>query len=184
MNSSTPSNNTPRRRKSPLTIKEITVFAMLAALMFCSKKVMEGLPNIHLVGMLTITYTVVYRTKALIPLYLYVFLDGLFLGFNTAWVPYLYIWTILWGLTMLLPRKMPKGVACVVYPVLCMLHGLAFGILYAPAQAVLFGLNFEQTIAWVIAGFTFDIIHAIGNFAVGLLVYPMVMLLKKLEKRV
>ena len=184
MSSFTQSNAKKPRRKPILTIKEITIFAMLGAIMFCSKKVMEGLPNIHLVGMLTITYTVVYRTKALIPIYLYVFLDGLFLGFNTAWVPYLYIWTILWGLTMLLPRKMPKWLACIVYPVLCALHGLSFGILYAPAQALLFHLNFEQMIAWTISGFAFDIVHAIGNFTVGLLIFPMATLLEKLKKRV
>lgn len=171
------------KKKRSLSIKEIAIFAMLAAVMFCSKKVMEGLPNIHLVGMLTITYTAVYRFKALIPIYLYVFLDGLFLGFNTAWLPYLYIWTILWGLTMLIPKRTPKWLLCIIYPALCCLHGLFFGILYAPAQALLFHLNFEQTVAWVIAGFGFDIIHAVGNLAVGILAYPLSEILKKLERR-
>ncbi len=180
MSLSTQSEN---RSKKALSIKEIAVFAMLAAIMFCSKKIMEGLPNIHLVGMLTIAYTAVYRTKALIPIYIYVLLDGLFLGFNTAWIPYLYIWTILWAFAMLIPKKTPKWLACIIYPTLCGLHGLFFGVLYAPAQALLFHLNFEQTVAWVIAGFGFDIIHAIGNFAVGLLVFPTVEVLKRLERR-
>lgn len=156
---------------------------MLAAIMFCSKKLMEGLPNIHLVGMLTIAYTAVYRSRALIPIYVYVFLDGLFVGFNIAWLPYLYIWTILWGLTMLIPKRTPKWLLYIIYPALCCLHGLFFGILYAPAQALLFHLNFEQTVAWVIAGFGFDIIHAVGNLVVGLLIFPMVEVLKRLEKR-
>ena len=171
------------KKKTSLSIKEITIFAMLAAVMFCSKKIMEGLPNIHLVGMLTIAYTAVYRTKALIPIYIYVLLDGLFMGFNIAWLPYLYIWTILWGLTMLIPKRTPKWLLCIIYPALCCLHGLFFGILYAPAQALLFRLNFEQTVAWVIAGFGFDIIHAVGNLAVGLLIFPMVEVLKRLERR-
>lgn len=171
-------------RKSFITVKELVIFAMLASIMFCSKKVMEGLPNIHLVGVLTIVYTVVYRFKALIPLYLYVFLDGLFGGFGVWWIPYLYIWTVLWGITMLLPRKMPKWLGYLIYPTLCALHGLAFGILYAPAQALFFNLNFAETISWIASGFAFDIIHAIGNLTVGLLAVPLIGLLNKLNKTV
>lgn len=158
------------------------IFAMLATVMFSSKILMELLPNIHLLGMLTVTYTVVYRTRALIPLYLYVFINGLYAGFNLWWAPYLYIWTILWGLTMLLPKDMPKGACYIVYPILCGLHGFAFGTLYAPAQAMMFGLNFHQMLAWIAAGIPFDIVHGISNVAMGFLVYPLSLLLKKLSK--
>ena len=109
-------------------------------------------------------------------------LNGAFSGFNAWWVPYLYIWTVLWALTMLLPRDMPKGVAAVVYPLLCGLHGLAFGALYAPAQAIMFGLDLEGMLAWIVAGLPFDLIHGAGNFAVGLLILPLSTLLAKLEK--
>ena len=87
---------------------ELTIFAMLGALMYCSKVVMEWAPNIHLLGMFTMVYTLAYRKKALIPIYVYVFLNGFFAGFNAWWIPYLYIWTVLWGVTMLLPKQMPK----------------------------------------------------------------------------
>lgn len=167
-----------------LSVKEICLFAVLGALMFVSKIVMEALPNIHLLGMLTVTYTIVFRKKALIPIYTYVLLNGLFSGFNAWWVPYLYIWTVLWGITILLPKNMPKAVACVVYPVICALHGLCFGVLYAPVQAIMYGFTFEQTLAWIAAGFTFDIIHTVGNFAVGLLIYPVSEALKRLTKNI
>lgn len=167
-----------------LSIREICLFGILAALMFISKIVMEALPNIHLLGMLTVTYTIVFRKKALIPIYTYVLLNGLFAGFNAWWVPYLYIWTVLWGATMLLPKNMPKAVACVVYPVICALHGLFFGVLYAPVQALMFNFTLEQTLAWIAAGFTFDIIHTVGNFTVGLLIYPVSEALKRLTKNI
>ena len=163
-------------------MRDMCIFAMLATVMFSSKILMELLPNIHLLGMLTIAYTVVFRTRALIPIYLYVFMNGLYAGFNLWWMPYLYIWTLLWGLTMLLPKEMPKAVCCVVYPALCGIHGFAFGALYAPGQALMFGLDFQQTLAWIAAGLPFDIIHGISNVAMGLLVYPLSALLKKLSK--
>ena len=159
------------------------IFPILGVIMFLSKILMEGLPNIHLLGMLTMTYTLVYRTKALIPIYIYVLLNGLFAGFNMWWIPYLYIWTILWGITMLLPKRMPKWLALAVYPTVCCIHGLLYGTLYAPAQALMFGFNLEQTVAWIIAGSPFDIIHGIGNFALGFLILPMSELMRKLEKK-
>ena len=154
---------------------------MLGTLMYCSKVIMSVLPNIHLLGMLTMTYTVVYRAKALIPIYIYVMLDGLFSGFNFWWLPYVYIWTILWAITMLLPKKMPLKIAAIVYPIICALHGFAFGTLYAPAQALMFGLNLEQTIAWIIAGIPFDVIHGVSNIFTGMLVIPFSELMKKLS---
>ncbi len=175
---STPSNK-PNGKKKTLSVQEMVVFAMLGTLMFCSKVIMEVLPNIHLLGMFTMVFTVVFRKKALIPIYIYVFINGLYAGFSIWWIPYLYIWTILWGITMLLPKRMPKKVACVVYPIICGLHGIAFGTLYAPAQALMFGMDLKQMIAWIIAGLPWDIMHCVGDFCAGTLVVPLSELLRK-----
>ncbi|MBQ8316177.1 MAG: hypothetical protein IJ427_04055 [Lachnospiraceae bacterium] len=165
-----------------LTIREMAIFSMLGALMYVSKVIMEFAPNIHLLGVFTIAFTVVYRAKALYPIYIYVLLNGLFGGFGIWWIPYLYIWAVLWGITMLLPRKMPKPVAVVVYSVVNALHGYGFGILYAPAQALLFGLSFKGMLAWIAAGLPFDAIHGTSNFICGFLIVPIVLVLQKLEQ--
>lgn len=144
---------------------------------------MEFLPNIHLLGMFTMTYTVVFRKKALIPIYVYVLLNGVYAGFNMWWIPYLYLWTVLWAVTMVLPRNMSKKAKCIVYPVVCSLHGLLFGTLYAPAQALMMGLSFKSTIAWIIAGLPWDAVHAAGNFVAGFLIYPLSELLNKLKTK-
>lgn len=127
------------------------------------------------------SYTLVYRVKALIPIYVYVMLNGVFAGFAMWWIPYLYVWTVLWGVTMLLPQNMGKTMKVPVYMIVCGMHGLLFGILYAPMQALMFGLSFEGMIAWIIAGLPFDVIHGVGNLVAGLLIVPMVTLLRKLE---
>ena len=105
-----------------LSIKEMAVFASLGTLMFISKLVMEFLPNIHLLGVLTMVYTLVYRKKALYPIGIYVGLQvvyGFVYGGMPWWLPHLYVWVILWGVTMLLPRRMNAAVAAVVYAVVC-----------------------------------------------------------------
>lgn len=164
-----------------LTIREIAVFGMLGALMYASKMLMEVLPNIHLLGVFTIAFTVVYRKKALYPIYIYVLLNGIFSGFATWWIPYLYVWTVLWGVTMLLPKKMPQKVQPIVYMIVNACHGFSFGILYAPAQAVLYGLSFKGMLAWIASGFPFDITHGISNFICGALIVPIVHVLRRLE---
>lgn len=163
-------------------IKEIAVFGMLGALMYASKIVMELLPNIHLLGTFIIAITVVYRKKALYPIYIYVLLNGLFAGFATWWIPYLYIWTILWAAVMLLPVNMPEKTRPIVYMTVCGLHGLLFGLLYAPAQALIYGLNFDATITWIVAGLPYDLIHGVSNFCCGLLICPIISILKQSEK--
>jgi energy-coupling factor transport system substrate-specific component len=79
------------RSNTYLKLREMAVFAMLGTVMFCSKIIMEALPNIHLLGMLTMTYTVAFRKKALIPIYIYIMLNGLYAGFSLWWMPYLFI---------------------------------------------------------------------------------------------
>lgn len=165
-----------------LKVRELVVFAMLGSVMYASKVIMEFMPNIHLLGMFTMTYTLVYRKKALYPIYTYVLLNGIFTGFATWWIPYLYIWTVLWGVTMLLPKKLPPKIKPIVYMVVCAMHGFLFGTLYAPAQAILFGLNFKGMIAWIIAGLPWDIVHGISNFFCGALIVPLVSLLTRLER--
>ena len=172
------------RSKLYYTLFYMVLFPILGSIMFISDILMEILPNIHLVGMLTVLYTVVYRSKALIPIYIYVFLTGLLYGFALWWVPYLYVWTVLWALTMLVPKKTPPKIAAILYPIVCAVHGISFGILYSPFQALVYSLDFNGTLAWIAAGLPFDITHCISNFISGFLVLPLSVVLKKAEKMV
>lgn len=165
-----------------VTAKETAVFAMLGALMYASKVLMEIAPNVHLIGVFVIALTVVYRKKALYPIYIFVFLTGLLNGFSAWWVPYLYIWTVLWAAVMLLPVKIPAKLQPIVYMSLCALHGFCYGLLYAPAQALLFGLSFKGMISWIISGLPFDMIHGISNFFCGILILPIITTLRMAER--
>ena len=182
--------------------RELVIFAAFAGLMFTTKIAMQVIPNVHLVGMLLATLTLVYGKKALFPLYAFVLLDGMYVGFSTFWMPNLYIWLPLWGTFMVLRHflwtksdkqlikdgkfhrflKSPQF-KTVVFMFFCGLHGLSFGILYAPFQAFIFGLSFQGMIAWIVAGIPFDIIHGLGNFASGILIFPLAKLLRVLENK-
>lgn len=162
-------------------IKEIAVFSMLGAMMYASKLVMDFLPNIHLIGVFVVAITLVYRVKALYPIYIFVFLTGMFSGFGYWWIAYLYIWTILWFFIMLIPKRTPKKLLAVLCIALCGLHGFLYGVFFAPVQALIFDLSFEATLTWIAAGFGFDMIHGISNLLCGVMIMPIAAVLKRCE---
>ena len=78
-------------------------------------------------------------------------------------------------------KNMPKRVRPVVYMVVNACHGFLFGTLYAPAQALMYGMSFDATIAWIVAGLPWDFVHGVSNFFCGMLIVPIAGLLIRLE---
>ena len=161
-------------------LANLILLVIFGVIMFISKMIMEFLPNIHLVGVLIAVFTLVYRHRALISIYVYAFLVGFIYGFSTWWYPYLYIWTVLWLLIMLIPKKAPFKLKIILATFFCAIHGLSYGTLYAPFQALAFGLSFEGMIAWIVVGFPWDIVHMCGNLALSVLISPLYRVLIKL----
>ncbi|MBQ3040394.1 MAG: hypothetical protein IJD42_02230 [Clostridia bacterium] len=164
-------------------IVDLVIFSMLGALLFVADIAFDFLPNIHPLAMLIVVYTLVYRARALIPIYIYVVILGVFNGFSLWWIPYIYIWIFIWLFAMLIPKGASFKLKGIISTVACGLHGILFGILYAPSQALLFGLDFQGMIAWIIAGLPWDVVHMCGNVACSLLVIPLYKLLLRLEEK-
>ena len=55
--------------------------------MFATKLALEFLPNVHMLAVLVTAYTVVFRAKALYPIYIYVLIQGIYAGFSLWWIP-------------------------------------------------------------------------------------------------
>ena len=110
-----------------LSLKDVVVFGMFGALIYATEVVMRFLPNIHLTAVFTVILTLVYRKKALYPIYIYVLINGVFSGFATWWIPYLYIWTVLWAMTMIIPKNIPEKVQPLIYMVVWILRQRLYG---------------------------------------------------------
>lgn len=167
--------------KSHKAIRDMVVLAMFGALLFAGKIVFEALPNIHPVAMLIMVITVTYRAKALIPIYLFVIIAGLYYGFPTWWIPYMYIWPVLWCMTMLIPQNIPKKIAVIVYPAVCGVYGIIYGVLYDLTLPLIYGNSLSVAVKSIIAGLYFNVLHAVGNLGMGILVYPLSNVIKKLK---
>ena len=170
--------------KPGLDLRHLIIFSNLAAIQFGAKQLLELLPNVELVSTLTMVYTLVYRKWALIPVFLFIGMEGILWGFSSWWIPYLYLWPVLWGITMLLPKELPPKWGVTVYAGVCGLFGLAYGSLYALFQCYAFLKgDWSKTLTWIAAGLPWDVNHALGNLALGTLIVPLTALLRSLENR-
>ena len=148
-----------------LTIREITLFGMLAAMTFGAKWVMAALPNIEPVSLMVMVFGAVFGWKALFPVSVYVAAEILFYGLGTWNINYLYVWAVLAAVSILL-RRMEHPVG---WAVLSGTFGLMFGAFCAPVDAAIGGWSYA--VAKWISGIPFDLMHCAGNFVIALLLF-------------
>ena len=164
--------------KKPLTLREVALFGILAALTFAAKVVMSFLPNIEPVSLMVMLYAVVFGRKGLYPVYLYVLLEILFYGIQLWNINYLYVWAILF----LAARIMKNSESSLAWALLAGSFGLLFGVLCAPVYVFSGGVSFA--VAWWIEGIPFDLLHCAGNFVMALVLFlPLKKLLTRLYQK-
>lgn len=161
--------------KKLLTVREVTLFGILAALTFGAKVAMSALPNIEPVTLFVLVFGAVFGWKALFIVYVYVLAEILFYGIGTWNINYLYIWAIP-ALAGWLLRKWKHPV---LWAVIAGVYGLLFGALCAPVDLCIGGIGFAVS-KWI-SGIPFDAAHCAGNFALALLLFcPLRKLLHRL----
>lgn len=159
-------------------LADLCLMAMMGVVMVASKEALAFLPNVELVSLLTILFTLVFRRRVIGALGVFLLLEGLLYGFGIWWVMYLYIWPLLALLTRLF-RWMKRSWQ---WAVLSGLYGLAFGSLCSLVYWPMWDL--PKIISWIIAGFAFDCSHAAGNFLLALLLYrPLRAALERLDRQ-
>lgn len=161
-----------------LTLRQIALFGVLAALTFGAKVAMSALPNIEPVSLMVMLFAAVFGWKALYPVYLYVGMEILLYGINLWNINYLYIWTILAAAAIAMRRLRNP----IWWALLSGTFGMAFGLLCSPVYMAIGG--FDYGIRWWLAGVAFDVPHAIGNFVIALVLFaPLRKLTEKLYNR-
>ena len=161
-----------------LTIREITLFAVLGAMMFALQVVMAPLPNIEPVSLLVMIFAAVFGWKALYPVYVFVVMEILFYGISTWNIYYLYIWAVL-AFAAIAMRKQTQPLA---WALLSAVYGLLFGALCGIVDIFIGGFGYAAA-KWV-SGIPFDLLHCGGNFAIALIMFrPLRNALEKLYGR-
>ena len=164
--------------KKTLTLREMVLFGLLAAITFAAKMAMAALPNIEPVTLFAMLFTVVFGRKALFPLYIYVALEFILWPVGLWNLNYLYIWLIPAVAAHFL-RNMTSPLG---WAILSGTFGLLFGLLSAPVYAVTGGISFA--VSWWISGIPYDLLHCAGNFVMALLLFlPLRRLLEGLYRQ-
>ena len=167
------------RRPEFMSTKELVLDALLSAVLFLTQVSLSFLPNVELVSLLLILYTLVFRKHVWIILYVFVALEGLVYGFGPWWFSYLYVWAILCAASFALGKHgCPSSLSAAL---LSGIFGLLFGLLCAISW--LFAGGPGAALAWWASGIPFDIIHGTGNFVLALILFqPLYSLLNRLKR--
>lgn len=151
--------------KAALLAKQIVYSGIMGGILIAVQVAMAGLPNIELVSLLVMLYTLYDAKLARRAIAVFVLLQGLLYGFHLWWLSYLYIWYVLHFTTLATRRY--AGV--LFNALLSALFGLGFGAL--TSIPYFFAAGPAGGLAYIIAGFPFDVPHCIGNFVLALALF-------------
>ncbi len=161
-------------------LAELLILIMLGVVLNVFDWMLYLLPNIELVTPLIIVYTYRFGIKALIPVYVYVFLEILLNGVNLWIIMYLYVWAILVLSVLPFVKMKSQRIAALTLPAIAGLFGLLFGTLCAIPYIFIF--DFTYAVGWIIGGLPYDAIHAVSNFAaVAILYYPLTRVMDRIK---
>ncbi len=160
-----------------MRLRLVALSGILGAILLVSQIALAPLPNIEVISVLVILFTLVLGRYVGYTLAVFVLLEGLVYGFGLWWFSYLYIWAILAVITFCF-RKMESRLG---WALLCGFYGLFFGTLTSFPTFVLSG--FAVGVAYILSGIPFDLIHAAANFLLAFLLLPVLRrLLEKLTR--
>ncbi|MHC1749758.1 MAG: hypothetical protein AB9856_15915 [Cellulosilyticaceae bacterium] len=148
-----------------ITTKQVVLIGILGAILTVSQVALSFIPNIEIVSMLIILFSLIYGYKALYTVLVFNINMGFLYGFGTWIIGYCIIWPLLVVVTVLLANKLRENyLRLSIYSAL---FGLMFGVLYALPQVLLGGIGLAVT--YWLNGIPFDLAHTVGNYFAMLL---------------
>lgn len=165
-----------------MEIKDIPLIGMLGALLMVTQITLAFLPNIELITLLIILFTLLFKKKVVYIISVFIVLQGITYGFGLWWINYLYIWFIL----AILVAIFSKEKSPFIWAFIAGFYGLFFGALCAIPYFFI-GLSggsmtsgFQLAFAYWISGIPFDLVHGVSNFFIALLLFkPLYTLLNR-----
>lgn len=161
MPSPTQSKRTPGRER----VLRLALAGLMGALLVVGKQALSGLPNIEVVSLLVVLFTLELSRETPAAITVFLLLQGVLYGFGLWWAMYIYVWYLLALLTWLL-RRMDKALG---WALLSGVYGLCFGGICAGVYLVAKSPAFA--LSWWISGLPYDVLHGAGNFVLMLLAY-------------
>ena len=153
------------KSKTKITVRDIAITGMMIATIEVAKNALAFIPNVELVSLLVILFTLYFGKKILFVIPAFILLEGCIYGFGLWWIMYLYVWPLLALITYI----MRKQDSVWVWAIMSGSFGLAFGALCSIPYIVLSGP--KAAFAWWVSGIPFDILHCVSNFVLCLVLF-------------
>ena len=151
--------------KSKFTARDIALIGVMIATLEVAKLAMSYLPNIELVTLLIILYTLFFGKRIYYALAAFILIEGCLFGFGIWWFMYLYIWPILAILTNIFRKQQ----SVCVWSICSGVYGVFYGALCSITYIFISGV--KGAFAWWVAGIPFDIIHCVSNFVLCMVLF-------------
>ncbi len=167
------------RQEMHLSLEMMVYLGMLTAVLEAGKMALNYLPNIEVVTLLLILYSITLGWKTIYVAVVFTILECFVWGFGLWTISYFYIWP---GLVILVCLcKKQQGMW--FWSIFSGMFGLFFGA-FCSIVYLFFGGIGTVFAKWV-SGIPFDLIHCAGNFVLMLVLYhPLLALLKKLNQMI
>ena len=163
-----------------MPVRKITRIALLSAILYVSKLALDFLPNIELVSLLTILYTLVFGKEAFLIVTVFNLFQIIQWGIGSWTISYLYVWPLLCLLTLLLKKLIKEEF--IVWSIVSGIFGLIFGSLFA---LVYIPVDPAYALSYWITGLPWDVWHAVWNFVLMLVLgKPLYKVLKRMKNTV
>ena len=161
-------------RKRRFTIRDIAAMGMMLALIEVSKRALEFLPNVELVTLLFMVFTLNFGLEVLAVSVAFTLVETAFWGVNNWVIMYLYIWPA----EILFVYFTRRYASYWFHAVFSALFGFCFGALCSIPYLAVGGWSMAFT--WWVAGIPYDILHGVSNFVLCLILYrPLMAATKK-----
>lgn len=149
-------------------IHRIILVGLLSALLVVVQVSLSAIPNVELVSFLLLVYAITLPLSMALSISLiFSTLQMVIWGFGDWVVGYYWIWSF-WVIIVFITKQM-NGTNEFRWAIVSGLWGFLFGMLFAINQGIFYGFNYS--IAYWIKGISFDIIHAISNYIIILVLF-------------
>ncbi len=152
---------------SSLTVRDIALIGLMSATITAGKLALSFIPNVEVVTLLFIVYTVSLGVKkTLLASFIFSTTEILMYGFATWLLGYYLFWPLLILITALMRKIIQTEYG---YALLAGIFGLLFGAFFALIESIFYG--YVYGFSYWIRGLPFDVVHGISNFIIVLLLY-------------
>lgn len=146
--------------------RKIVLYALLSSIIIVSKEALSWLPNIELVTFLFMIYAIninIYGTITIAMVFCIV--ESLLYGIG-MWTPmYFIVWPLIVICTYLLKNKLNNYFKMALFAAF---WGLIFGALFSIPY---FAVSFKTGWIYWLNGIMFDVLHAISNYLIMLILF-------------